>query len=247
VDVSGLVLSEGDLVRASGQVVVDGDAVWFEPPLPTPLVHYVSGPPPPRPSGLGVRAAGVDLGALADGWASLSGSWQDDRLVVSAQAPPDFGHEDAPRWDRPPCPPPAGGWPEGEVDENIDLPPDLVSAYPITAVAQFRPSRRQTVLVVATDEPEQVDAVLRPRYGDRLCVVRSRWARSQVDEVLLRLRESMPEWMIYELGETVAEDGQPQVAAKVSRVVPGLAGWVRTVPDGLLSLSPWLAPLPRPG
>lgn len=254
-DISELVLRDGDLVRANGRVVVDGDDVWFEPPLPMTLVHYSSDPPPPRPSGLGVRTVGVDLDALDEGWASLSGAWQNDRLVVRGQGDigpdsrrdlgPGFRREE-PRWDRPPCPPPPGGWPYGEPDENIDVPPDLVSAYPITSLALFRPSPRQCVLVVAAEEPEQVDAHLRPRYGDRLCVVRSRWTRRQVDDLLHRLREGMSQWMVYECGETVAEDGQPLVTANVSRVLPAFASFVRAVPDGLLSLSSWLAPRSAP-
>jgi hypothetical protein len=268
VDISELVLRDGDLVRANGRVVVDGDDVWFEPPLPMTLVHYSSDPPPPRPSGLGVRTVGVDLDALDESWASLSGVWQNDRLVVREQANigrdfrrdlgpdfqrdlgpgvrrdlgPDVRREEEPGWDRPPCPPPPGGWPYGEPDENIDVPPDLVSAYPITSLALFRPSPRQCVLVVAAEEPEQVDAHLRPRYGDRLCVVRSRWTRRQVDDLLHQLREGMSQWMVYESGETVTEDGQPLVTANVSRVLPAFASFVRAVPDGLLSLSSWLAP-----
>lgn len=248
-DIAELVLRDGDLVRATGRVVVDGDEVWFEPPLPMLLV-YSSDPPAWRPSGLGVRTVGVDLEALDEGWASLSGVWQDDRLVVREQSSPDlrsdpgsdFGREKVPRWDRPPCPPPPGGWPYGELDENIDVPPELLSAYPITSLALFRPSPRQCVLVVAAEEPERVDAHLRPRYGDRLCVVRSRWTRRQIEDLLHQLREGMSRWMIYECGETVTEEGQPLVTADVSRVLPAFASFVRAVPDGLLSLNPWLAP-----
>ena len=243
-DITDLVLRDGDQVRAYGRIVVDGGVIWFEPPLPVLLVYP---PGPPRPSGLGVPTAGVDLDALDDGWAALTGRWQGDRLVVTEQETRRPVQERTWRWDRPPCPAPAGGWPEGAVNENIEVPPDLLSSIPVTAVAMFRPSPRQAVLVVATEEPDQVDATLRPRYGDRLCVVRSRWARGQIDELLGQLRAGMAQWLIYTCGETVSEHGQALVTADVTRVLPAFAEWGRTVPDGLLTASPWLAPRPRLG
>jgi len=69
VDVSGLVLRDGDAVRASGRVVAVDGATWFDPPLPVPAVAYTPGrQPPPRPSGLGVPAIGVDLARLDKRW-----------------------------------------------------------------------------------------------------------------------------------------------------------------------------------
>ena len=255
VDISELVLRDGDLVRASGRVVVDGDEVWFEPPLPMTLVHYSSKPPAPRPSGLGVRAVGVDLDALDEGWASLSGAWQNDRLVVRGQGNigpdsrrdlgPGFRREE-PRGTRPPCPPPPGGWPYGEPDEDIDVPPDLVSAYPITSLARSGPVPGSASWWSPPRSPSRSTPTCAPGTAIASASSAADGPGAEVDDLLHRLREGMSQWMVYECGETVAEDGQPLVTANVSRVLPAFASSVRAVPDGLLSLSSWLAPRSAP-
>src|SRR6185437_4528492 len=57
--ISDLVLREGDGLRASGRVVTDRETVWFEPPLPVPLVWRSSGnEPAPGPSEFGVPVLG---------------------------------------------------------------------------------------------------------------------------------------------------------------------------------------------
>jgi len=150
-------------------------------------------------------------------------------------------------WRRPPCPEPAGGWPEGDVDENLDVPAELGATHGITSIALFRPSRRQVVLVVAAEQPQQVEAALRPRYGARLCVVPSCWTRRQIDDVAGRLRAEMGRWMIYIFGESTAEDGQPLLTVELTRVLPALAAWARAIPAGLLSIRPWLTPHAGPG
>lgn len=256
-DVSGLVLHDGDTVRASGRVVADDGGTWFEPPLPVPAILYAPGrQPPPRPRGLGVPAIGVDLARLdrrwekqgaVEGYATLAGTWQQERLLVAEQGPPIGSVSEGPGWRRPPCPEPAGGWPQGDVDENVDVPPDLLAAHQITSVALFRPSRRQVVLVLAAEEPQQVEAALRPRYGGRLCVVPSRWTRRQIDDVIGRLRAERREWMIYILGESTAEDGQALITVELTRVLPALASWARALPEGFMSLRPWLTPEARSG
>lgn len=281
-DISGLVVRDGDHVRASGRVVAVAGSTWFEPPLPVPAIRYAPGhEPAPRPSGFGVQAIGVDLADLADrreqqgaieGWATLTGTWQQDRLVVGGQDPPNPARRAWVRWKQPPCPPPAGGWPEGDLDENLDLAPELEPAASrirasmtgdaddsldpppqalapydaITSIAIFRPSRRRAVLVVAAGDPQRVEAALRPHYGARLCVVPSRWTHAQIDDVTRRLPAQTRPWMIYEWGRSVGEGGQALVVAYCVRVLPAFAGWASAVPPGLLSVTPWLAPQPRP-
>jgi hypothetical protein len=246
-------LMDGDAAAATGRVFSDGATVMFEPPMPVALPHYLPGSePPPRPSHLGVPVAGVDLGALdrrrekagaIEGWAHLSGVWQDGGLRVQNQEPPIFrGAERLPRWSEPPCPPPLGGWPHGAVDENLDA-GDLQEAdATIVALALFRPSSTQVVLVIASTEPSRVRAQLRSRFGPRLCVTPSRWTKAQVRDAAAQLRTNMDRWHIYITGETVTEDGQTRVQADTVRVLPEMIDWARPLPDGLVKITPWLAP-----
>jgi hypothetical protein len=248
-------LVDGVIAGATGRVFSDGVTVMFEPPLPVPLVGYLPGTePPPRPSHLGVAVAGVDLDVLdrrreksgaIEGWAHLSGVWQDETLVVHTQGPPVFpAGSVSPRWSMPPCPPPPGGWPHGVVDENLDAGGVQESDASITALAQFRPSSTQVVLVIASTEPARVRAELRSRFGPRLCVVASQWTKAQVHDAAAKLRTKMDHWQIYVTGETVTEDGQTLVQADSVRVVQEMVDWARPLPDGLVNITPWLAPTP---
>ncbi|GIH16111.1 hypothetical protein [Rugosimonospora africana] len=251
--ISDLVLREGDGLRASGRVVADGETVWFEPPLPVPLLWRSPGSEPaPRPSEFGVPVLGVDLANLDDrratsggveGWVTLTGTWRRDRLLVERQEP-GGGRTDrsAPQWRRPPCPPPQGGWPKGETNDNIRVATDVLATLTITSLAVFRPSAHQAVLVVATDEPEHAEAVLRPICGDRLCIVRSRWTKEQLNDASERLRAEMRAWMIYGSGQSVSQDGQAVLTVKLTHVLPSFAQWADTLAEGLLSVTPWLVP-----
>jgi hypothetical protein len=205
----------------------------------------------PRASRYAVPVVGIDPARLDrrrvtsgafDGWATLTGTWRQDRLLVERQEPRERAQRSAPRWSRPPCPPPRGGWPTGGPNENIQVPGDILATLAITSVAMFRPSVHQAVLVVAAEEPAEAETVLRPICGDRLCVVRSRWTARQVEEAGGRLREQMSAWLIYGTGQSVSEDGQAVVTAELTRVLPTLARWADTVAEGLLSLTPWLVP-----
>jgi hypothetical protein len=92
-----LVLRDGDTVRASGRVVADDGGTWFEPPLPVPAFLYAPGRQPPPRLSLGVPAIGVDLGRLdrrwekqgaVEGYATLAGTWRQERLWVGEQGRP---------------------------------------------------------------------------------------------------------------------------------------------------------------
>jgi hypothetical protein len=110
---SDLVLREGDRVRASGRVITEGDTAWFDPPLPVPLVWRGPGrEPTPRAGRFAVPVVGVDPASLdyrratsnvVDGWATRTGTWRQDRLLVERQEPRESARESAPRWSRPPC------------------------------------------------------------------------------------------------------------------------------------------------
>ncbi len=257
VDLSALILHDGSQARATGRVVAYRGDVWFEPPMPVRLVAHAPGhEPPPRPSGVGVRTSGVDLDRLSSrfekdgavaGWATLSGIWRGERLDVIEQSEESRDENPwRPFWRTPPCPPPPGGWPQ--VPEGSNIEPSPPSSIPgRVSVVVFRPTPTQVVLVVATSQPEAAEALLRPVYGDALCVVASRWSPDQVEAVRQALHRHWAEWGVYEFGGRAGDDAQVTVAAKVVRVLPGIAEWSLTVPPGIVEVTPWLGPVdPRP-
>lgn len=254
VNLDALLLHDGARASACGRVVVQGDDCWFEPPLPVPAVFYPPGrEPAPKPSGVGVRVEGVDLERLSrwrqkdgttEGWACLGGTWDGDRLIVREQGPDTNGSPGPTAiWELPPCPPPPGGWPRGGIDENIELEDDEDLDGPeVVAVTLFRPSSRQVVAVIASEDPSLTRRRLGASLGERLCVVPSKWTRAQVLDVRGQLDDHSHEWALFGCGESRGEDGQVQISAEVVRVLPAFAEFAAGVPDGLLAVDPWLAP-----
>lgn len=252
-DLSTLILRDGSRTRATGQVIGYGDDVWFDPPLPVPLIAYAPGhEPAPRPSGIGVLTSGVDLNRLrfrfekdgaVSGLATLTGVWRGDRLHVDEQSEEPLDPEPwRPFWSTPPCPPPTHGWPQVPEGSNIEpSPPESIPGR--VSVVVFRPTPTQVALVVATSQPDAAEALLRPIYGDALCIVESRWSPDQVGDVRQALHEHWAEWGIYELGDQVGEDAQVTVSAKVVRVLPDMAEWSLTLPDGIFDVTSWLGPV----
>jgi hypothetical protein len=252
VDLSDVVLHDGSRARATGHVVAYGGEVWFEPPLPTPAIAHAPGhEPPPRPCGLGVLTSGVDLDRLAarfakdegvGGWATLTGIWRSDHLDVIHQS--DSVRDPSPwrpEWTIPPCPPPPRGWPQVPEGSNLEpRPPEKIPGK--VSLVLFRPSPTQVVLVVATSRPEAAEELLRPVYGDALCIVPSRWSPDQVEAVRATVGERWDEWGIYESGDRIGGDAQVTVTLKVVRVLAEMAQWTRALPYGLLDVTPWLCP-----
>jgi hypothetical protein len=253
-DLSGLIVREGAVARATGRVLEVEGEVWFERPEPVPLVWP---PRPPRPGRFAVRAHGVDLDRLdrrqqhatgIEGWTTLTGTWQSQRLRVRTQTswqPPDSRRG---RRTDPPCAPPPQGWPRNGEHGNPmpSAPPDDEwEALSIMQVAWFHPAGAGPVLVVSAEDPARVERLLRPEFGAALCVVPSRYTRQQIEGVARRLRvegESR-RWLISMHGSGVGGDGQPRLTVELARVVPAMAEWAATVPDGLLAVDVWLAPV----
>jgi hypothetical protein len=255
-DLQSLVLRHGMRARAAGRVVAYEGKVWFDPPLPVPAIRYAPGhEPPPRPSRLGVLVRGVDLGRLSNrfekdggvsGWASLTGTWRDGYLDVVEQSE-EWREQDhwQPVWVDPPCSPPADGWPRVPAGSNIEpSPPETIPG--MVSVVLFRPTTTQVVLVVASSQPDAAEALLRPLYGDALCVVPSRWTPEQVESVRQAMQENWAAWRVYETGNRSGEDAQVTVTAKVVQVVPAMADWSRSLPYGIADVTPWLRPLDLP-
>ena len=147
-------------------------------------------------------------------------------------------------WVMPPCPPPGGGWPAGElstaeVARDIS---DLAVSGAAVSVTWFRPGENLMVLVVAAADPAVVEARLRPRLGGSLCVVPSRWSKAQLKDARGQLLERREQWGISSHGESSTADGQACVHVCLVRVLPEIAAWARGLPPGIVDLEPWLRP-----
>lgn len=256
-DMEALVVRDGDLVTASGRLIRQHDGDWFEPELPQRLIAGMQREVTPPWRGA-VRITGASFDDLTnrferdgavEGYVAITGIWSDDHLHATHQAAPESAPHPFPRWESPPCPPPAGGWPHlgsghsssdgGEYNLDYEL-GDLVAAGAAVAVTTFRPSADQAVLVVAAADRDAVEAQLRPQLGDTLCVVPSRWSEAELDAVRAHLTAHWDEWNLYGLGPVNGEDGQACMTAQLTRVLPEIVGWAASLPDGILALEPWL-------
>ena len=248
-----MVVREGDQVTASGRVMRDQTGGWFEPPL---FVAQPGGVPRQvRPaSRVAVRIVGADFDELSgrfqrqgavEGYAILTGTWSAGHLRVEHQAPPERQRGERPRWRMPPCPPPDGGWPtrfRGSGDRNLDYDlGHLRETGVAVAVTCFRPSDDQAVLVVAATDPEVVEAHLRPQLGQLLCVIPSKWSRDELEAVRAHLHAHHEDWNLYQWGYRTTGDGQGQISACLTRMLPEVAEWAASLPSGILRLQPWLA------
>ena len=252
-DVDGLVVREGDRVAATGRLVRNDLGDWFEPALPIAAPGGLERQVRPVWKGA-VRVAGADFDAaagrfekdgLAEGWATVTGTWSGEQLRVERQDTPVPAPAAHARWVMPPCPPPPDGWPaterRGDIELSYDL-GDLADTGAATAITLFHPGRNQAVLVVAAADLAAVEARLRPQLGTSLCVVPSRWTKDQLDGVRDHLDQRSQQWNLLQLGPQHAEDGQPHIAARLVRVLPEIASWAAALPSGIVALEPWLAP-----
>ena len=232
-------------------VAVAGE-VRFEPPLPRHLVYYPPGSEPaPTFSGLGVPVRGVDLSGLQDrldkdgaleGFATLRGQWRAGVLEVTEQRPPQWPADTSPDWVEPPCPPPAGGWPHGGENENLDPPAALVNDPATVHLLLVRPSRTQVVLTVVSSDPQATLATWSPVFRDRLCVIEARWPRGDVESLTRQAQSRMAEFHAYQAGSATGVGYQPVVTLSVVLITPALLAWEAEVPDDLLQVSAWLHP-----
>lgn len=254
-DAHRYVLIFGEEVRATGRLVRTGEGDWFDPPLPVPAIGYgPGGAPAPRPSTFAVPVDGADFDHLAyryerdgsiEGYATVYGTWRADRIRIDRQTDEPL-EERSPTWSVPPCPPPPGGWPHGTdeqfgVDVDVDL-GDLEDTGAAVTTVIFRPSDDQAVLVVAASDIAAVEARLRPRLQDRLCIVPSRWTRQQLDDAEQHFRSMAQPWRLYSWGPRCDEQAQATMTAELVNVTDDIARWVATQPDGLVSIEPWLIP-----
>jgi len=252
-DFDALVLRDGDRVTATGLLIRNDQGDWLQP-------HMFVAAPGGGERRVGsvwrgaVRITGADFAALANrveqdgavqGSATVTGVWSGDQLRVDQQTPPPPRAAWLHPWVISPCPPPPGGWPPvtpwGEMVLKYDL-GDLRDTGAAVAVTLFRPSEDRAVLVVAASDQAAVEARLRPQLGVLLCVVPSRWTRAQLDEIRDYLWERHEQWQLFGWGPHHTDDGQARMTARLARVLPEIAAWANSLPDGIVALNPWLAP-----
>ena len=182
---------------------------------------------------------------MVEGLATVTGTWSGGQLRAQRQVPP---VPPAPRrpalWVTPPCPPPDGGWPAGDLStaEVAGDITDLTVSGAAVSVTWFRPGENLMVLVVAAADPAVVEARLRPRLRGSLCVVPSRWSRAQLNDARGQLHQRRQQWEISSHGETSTADGQACVLVRLVRVLPEIAVWAAALPAGIVDLQPWLRP-----
>jgi hypothetical protein len=252
-DLDGWVLRDGDAVEAAGRVVAVAGEVRFEPPLARRPIRYTAETrPAPKFSGLGIPVRGVELSALQDrfdkdgateGFATLRGRWDAGALHVTDQGPPQWPVHPRQEWEDPPCPAPAGGWPHGRENENLELPDELVQDPAVATLLMVRPSATQVVLTVVSRDPEGTWATWSPVFPGRLCVVKARWPRGKVETLSNQAQSRMPQFQAYQVGPGTDAVCQPVVTLHVVRVLPTLIAWAADLPDGILDAHAWLHPL----
>jgi RNA polymerase sigma-70 factor, ECF subfamily len=257
-----LVVRDGDTVTASGIVVA---VKGRQPRLCAPRTDDLVGTTGPRlveRCAAGLDLVGVDMSKVSgryvhdgsvEGSASITGTLHAGTISVTAQAKPS-PYDFPSLFQVPPCPAPTGGWPIGGPG-NLDAGPAqrYARAHPGTVFefALLRPSKRQVVAyALTTGEPAPVDAALRPAYGARLCVFRSRYTHAEVKAARRPFERRMGMGQpadeapaIITVGEGLSATSQAEVDVQLDWVTPELAAAAAQQPAGLVRLDPWLRPV----
>lgn len=255
-----LVLKTGQRVSASGRVVsVPGRPVRFCAPVAEAAVGYAPGKEPaPAYCAQGVDIHGVNLSTLTnrrekdgavEGLAALDVVYRGHGSVsVVHQAPYRTPKQTLDPPDRVPCPPPAGGWPFGPENENLDFTTmdNYAHTHPgvVLMSALLRPSSRQVLAYFLTmTDPAPVAAALRPIYGKSLCVARSRFTQAQITHTADAFTTLMQHGPVYGVSSGgLRPDAQPVVDVELTAVTTKIAALADSQPSGLVQMQPWLAP-----
>ncbi len=220
VDPATLVVHDGDLVEATGQVIAaPGKPVVYCAPHAETAIGYLPGhePAPTCQEGLAVTLVGVDLDRLSDartvkgvrvGQATLRGTWQERTITVTEQSPP--GH---PQYrstgppEKPPCAAPPGGWQPGELsgldalDGYLNQHPDRFGGlwigwpdgYPSgpTDGPDYAGRTQVAVVEVVTGDLEAAQRELAAIFAGNLCVARGRITLAEAARVRMLVERLM--------------------------------------------------------
>jgi hypothetical protein len=257
-----LILRNGDSVHATGFVVaLPGRSVRFCAPSPVALDGGGSTATMTKQEcGFSVPAKGIDLATLAmrqqrdgvvTGTATLDGVWHNGTLIVSTTTAPPSSNGLAPMPSTP-CAAPAGGWPQGPSNQNLDLAPAARygRAHPgaIIQFALLRPSASQVIAYILTAaDPGPVRTALTARFHGRLCVVKSRYTLDQIHAAvrIVHAAQAVPANQIYVTGRGLSASAQVQIQVGLTRITPAIARMAAATPAGLIQFNAFLVPSRR--
>jgi hypothetical protein len=195
------------------------------------------------------QSAGPAGGASAADFIQLTGVYRAGTVAVSAQSV-GASNEPQPFLTTPPCPPPAGGWPQGSFD-NLDFGPMLryQQQHPdrIVQFAQINPSPTQRIAyALVRGDPTLVQAALAPFYGQRLCLAPSPYTTQQIATATASLVGDTPGSLpagAWARSSGVDAAGAERITLELTQVTPALAERAALAPAGLIELKPWLVPV----
>jgi hypothetical protein len=255
--------SPAPVLGGSGLVIAysDDDVRFCNGPIPADLS---SRPPTCGPQ---IRVEGVDLSALSNeftrrgvtlGTAYLAGPLSDGTLRVIEQGPPRYADSGPGPWIDPPCSPPANGWatagPVNPVTGSADEPSTAAldgyqKRFPseVVSVTMFQPNPQTWVVTIASTDPAHTTDALAPDYPDQLCVVRSNYELSDIQNIEAKATALLVQhWAhgVTGVGLTTRADGQPAVQIDVVSDTPEVrdALALASQPAGLVEIVPWLKP-----
>ena len=234
------VVHDGDRVRGQGTVVaLPGRPVRLCPGI-GPAIGVGGSTPVPDYCPLGIPLVGVDLDRLAGrqerdgaawGRAEVTGVYRDRTVTVTGQRVrpvTDLEREKPLAPDLPAdCPPPAGGWPRGEVqsrpalehaDRYVDAHPDVLGGLSIAYPEASRSGAigTQVLLIGTTGDLAEATRQVRQWYKGSLCVRSVPHTRAQMLAARASLDAAMsdPARGLVSVGET-SVDGDPRVSMTV--------------------------------
>lgn len=233
------VIADGDTVTGTGEVLpaAGGTARLCAPAGLTVGSHCR----------LWVRLTGVEPGRLgADRRATVTGVYRHGSIAVARMSPAGDSRPAGPGHEVVPCVAPDNGWPDGTVD--LGAANRYRQAHPgtVVLVARLRPAKAaEVVYVVTSGDPSAAGTALTKSYGNRLCVVQSRFTSSQIataEQTLVSRRGGGLTDVNLVGGPTIGAHGAVEVDATVPIVDESLAKAVDAQPAGLIQLAVWLRP-----